>query len=77
MTDREQDRAAVVACHACGGSGCFDWQAVICCGNVLPSGECCSMPVAEHRRDPCEDCNGTGLFRAIERGDHLTDRPAP
>jgi len=53
-------------CPECHGSGRFDYQVAACCGNVLASGECCGMPVGEHRCDPCERCQGSGLaVRAI------------
>jgi len=50
-----------IACPNCGGAGCFDDQVAVCCGNVLPSGECCSMPVGEHVQYPCGQCEGSGL----------------
>jgi hypothetical protein len=54
-------------CHECDGVGGFettDWQ---CCGQFLPTGECCAAKYGIDRlvpvpvMEPCEWCGGTGI----------------
>lgn len=65
-----------MACPECEGSGygpletTFSWE---CCGNVLPTGECCAakygedrlVPVAVDHTPACERCLGYGEIELL------------
>ena len=52
-------------CDACGGRGGFERVERECCGDYLPSGECCAAVYGTDRLvparyvDPCERCGGS------------------
>lgn len=59
-------------CETCGGSGQIEVEYTVadqgCCGNFLPTGECCQTPVAVPMQviepAPCPTCQGTGKVKS-------------
>jgi hypothetical protein len=59
-----------VECPECYGAGYLSWVEPACCGNYLPTGECCAAQygtdrlVLEERGEPCGYCGGNGYVDA-------------
>ncbi len=58
-------------CPDCGGGGYY--MGAVCCGNALPSGECCGNPVGG--LVTCEACGGAGRYPVKPKEREMTKVP--
>ena len=55
---------ALIDCPDCDGRGCYEIVVAGCCGNALPTGECCGVAVPFPDQVACGTCGGRGQLTA-------------